>query len=249
MIASARPPLGAAMAILLTLVTLSGGIGPAAMAALMILASVMIAGGWPDALELPSPYGTRVIVAGVGIVSALLTLATASSKHSLWGVLIAGALGVFAAFVHQMFRPHRLGLSVSITGTVAGAMLTAVSGAWVLAQSLAHTALTLGVLTACAGGLAIALLVCATPVRRLVRLLVAVVASAAVTSALAYSLGGMDWWIGALVGIVVGVGASGVHLLLDSVLPAGEPLSSMTTAAAPVATVGVVALLLVKILG
>jgi iron complex transport system permease protein len=248
MIASARPPLGAALAILLTLVTLSGAVGPAAMAVLVVLLSVMIAAGWPDALELPSPVGSRVIVAGTGIVSAVLTLATAATKHSLWGVLIAGAMGVFASFLHQMFRRRRDGLSVSLTGTVAGAMLTAISGAWVLAQALAGTPLTVGVLTACGGGLAIALLVCAVPARKLVRLVAAVVLAIVATAALASALGGMDWWVGALVGAVVGIGASGVHLLLDSVLPAEEPLSSMTTAAAPVATVGVVALLLVRIL-
>ena len=107
MTASERAPLGAALAILLALVSLTGAPSAWLMAALTGLLSLLIGIGWPGLLELPSPRGTRIVVAGTGILAAALTLWTAQGENPLWGVVVATALGIFGAFVHQMLRRER----------------------------------------------------------------------------------------------------------------------------------------------
>ncbi|MCL6422399.1 hypothetical protein Bequi_03200 [Brachybacterium sp. JHP9] len=249
MIASERTPLGAALAVLLALVALTGPHSAALMAALMCLLSIMIGIGWPDLLELASPRGTRIVVAGTGVLAALLTLGTASTDAPLGSVVIACALGIFGAFAHQMVRRERDGLSASLTSTIAGVMLTGISATWVLAQAEATTGSEARMLAACGAGLAITLLITATGLPRLLRLALAVLASAGATAVLMPALTSATWPLGMLVGALLGVGAGGVHLLLGSVLVAKEPLPSLTVAAAPVATIGMVALLAARLLG
>jgi hypothetical protein len=69
------------------------------------------------------------------------------------------------------------------------------------------------------------------------------VVAAGIATALTSVLTTWDWWQGTLLGAVVAVGGGGVHILLDSGLASEEPLPALATAAAPVLTVGVVALL------
>jgi iron complex transport system permease protein len=249
MTASERAPLGAVLAVLLSLVTLTGAASVPLMAALMCLLALLVGIGWPDLLELPSALGSRIVVVGTGMIAALLSLRTAHTGEPLWSVVVACALGIFAAFVHQMLRPRRDELSASLTGTVGGVMLTGISATWVVAQASAVTTAQVGVLAAEGAGLAITLLVTALGMPRMPRLLLAIVASAVATSAMMHTMSGAAWPVGLLVGAVIAVGASGVHLLLGSVLTAREPLPSLAVAAAPVSTVGVVALLTLRLLG
>ncbi|MGP9538543.1 hypothetical protein ACT3SP_11055 [Brachybacterium sp. AOP43-C2-M15] len=243
-----RAPLGAALALLLAVVSLTGPLSPVLMAMAVALMVLLLGIAWPDLLELPSPVGTRVVVVGTGLIGALLTVLGPERFTALSGVVMVCATGVFAAFVHQMIRAERRELTESLTGTVAGVFVTGIAACWVLAQTGAVAAGSTGVVTAVAAGLAATLLLNSTPLPSLPRFAVSALAGLAVTAALAAALAGLWWPVAAAVGLVTAIGASCAHLLTGSSLVAKEPVPSLAVAAVPVATVGVVAHLVVVLL-
>lgn len=236
-----RAPLGAALALLLAVVSLTGPLSPLLMAGALALITLLIGIAWPGLLELPSAMGTRVVVAGSGILGALITVLGPGRFTPISGVVMVCALGMFAAFAHQMVRPERRDLTASLTGTVAGVFVAAISASWIIAQSAAVEAGSTGVVTALAAGLSATLLLNATPLPSLPRLLLSVVAGTGVTLALAATLAGLDVLLGAAIGLVTAIGAGCAHLLTGSSLVAREPVPALAVAAVPVATVGVVA--------
>ncbi|UQN31599.1 hypothetical protein [Brachybacterium kimchii] len=249
MTASERAPLGAVLAVLLSLVTLTGGASVPLMAALLCVLALLVGIGWPDLLELPSALGSRIVIVATGMLAALLSVRTAETGEPLWSVVVACALGIFGAFVHQMLRRGREELSASLTGTVGGVMLTGISATWVVAQADAATPAEVGLLAGSGAGLAVTLLVTALGLPRTPRLILAIVLGAGTTALMMHEMSAIAWPIALLVGAVLAIGASGVHLLLGSVLAAREPLPSLAVAAGPVATIGVVALLTQRLLG
>ena len=243
MTAPERAPLAAALALLLCVVSLTGAASPALMAGGVALLALLIGIGWPELLELPSPTGTRAVVAGTGILGAIVAILSPDRFSPISGVVMLCAAGVFASFVHQMVRKERRQLTESLTGTVAGVFLSGLAACWVIAMSGAVAAATTGMITALTAGLAGTLLLNTTPLKPRVRFPLAVVVGAAVTAVLAVALVSLSPSIAAAVGLVTAIGASSAHLLVGSSLVAREPIASLAVAAVPVATVGVVALL------
>lgn len=241
MTAPERAPLGAALALLLALVSLTGPLSPALMAVAVGVVALLVGIGWPGLLELPSATGTRIVVAATGLLGALVTVLAPERFTPVSGVVMVCATGVFASFVHQMLRPERRGLTESLTGTVAGVFVSGIGACWVIAQNESADLGTGTVVTAIAAGLAATLLLGATPLRALARFSASVLVGAAVTAALAATLAGMAPLVAVLVGLVTAVGASAAQLLVDSSLVARDPLPSLAVAAVPVATVGVLA--------
>lgn len=248
MTAPERAPLGAALALLLTVITLTGHLSPLLMAIAVALVGLMVGLAWPALLELPSPLGTRIVVSAAGAASALITVLAPERISPVTGILIVCAGGVLASFIHQMCRPVRDGLTASLTGTVAGVFVTSLGASWVIAQSQAQVEGMSWLVTAVAAGLAATLLIDATPLPTVVRFVLAVLAGAGTCLALTTQLGGLDLLPGVVLGLVVAVGASCTHLLLGSTLVSRRPGPTLAVAAGPVATVGVVALLAVTLL-
>lgn len=243
-----RAPLGAALALLLAVVSLTGPLSGVLMAVAVSLLVLLLGIAWPDLLELPSPVGTRVVVAGTGIIGALVTVLAPERITPLSGVVMVCAAGVFASFVHQMVRAERRELTESLTGTVAGVFVSGIAACWVLAQTGAVAAGTTEVVTAVSAGLAATLLLNSTPLPPRRRFTLSAVAGAAVTAVLAAALAGLWWPLGIALGAVTAIGASCAHLLTGSSLVSKEPLPSLAVAVAPVATVGVLAHLVVLLL-
>lgn len=243
-----RAPLGAALALLLAVVSLTGVVSPLLMAASVALLALLIGIAWPGLLELPSPGGTFVVVAGTGILGALVTVLAPDRITPISGVVMVCATGVFASFIHQMTRTDRRDLTASLTGTVAGVFVAAIAACWIIAQSAAEEAGTTGVVTSIAAGLAATLLVNATPLPALGRFVLSALGGVGVTMALAVSLAGLGPAVAAAIGLVTAIGASCAHLLTGSSLVAREPVPSLAVAAVPVATVGVAAHLVVVLL-
>lgn len=129
-----RAPLGAALALVIALASLLGSAATAAVLVVAIASVAMISAGWPELLELRSPRGTRTVMALTGVASAVGCWLAPGRLTSLEAIAAVCALGVFGSFVHQMLRADRTGLTASLTGTVAGAMLTGLAGCWVRAQ-------------------------------------------------------------------------------------------------------------------
>lgn len=243
-----RAPLGAALALLLAVVSLTGLPSPVLMAASAALLAVLIGLAWPSLLELPSPGGTRAVVVGTGILGALVTVLAPQRFTTISAVVMVCATGVLAAFVHQMLRKDRRELTESLTGTVAGVFVAGLVPTWAIAQAGAVEAGGSGVVTAIAAGLCATLLVDATPLPSRLRFALSVLTGLAVTAALAIVMAGMGPLLAAGVGLVTAVGASCAHLLTGSSLVSREPVPSLAVAAVPVATVGVVAHLVVLLL-
>ncbi|ASK65352.1 hypothetical protein CFK39_05375 [Brachybacterium avium] len=243
-----RAPLGAALALLLAVVSLTGPLSPLLMAASVALLALLIGIAWPELLELPSPGGTRVVVAGIGILGALVTVLAPERITPITGVVMVCATGVFAAFVHEMVRPERRDLTASLTGTVAGVFVAAIAACWIIAQSAAVAAGSTGVVTSIAAGLAATLLVNSAPLPSLPRFVLSALIGAGVTMALAATLVGLWPALAAGIGLVTAIGGGCAHLLTGSSLVAKEPVPSLAVAAVPVATVGVVAHLVVVLL-
>lgn len=241
MTAPERAPLGAALALLLALVSLTGALSPILMSAAVAAMAVLIGIAWPALLELPSATGTRIVVAGTGVVGALVTAIAPERIAPLSGLVMVCAIGVFGAFVHQMLRRHRRELTASLTGTVAGVLVAGISTCWAIAQASAAADGGSAVLTAIAAGLAAVLLLNAVPVPVLPRLAVAVLVGAAVTTAMAAVLAGIALPVAAGIGLVSAIGGGSAHLLVGSSLTARDAVPSLAVGAVPVATVGVVA--------
>lgn len=248
MTAPERAPLGAALALLMALVALTGAHSPALVAVAVAVIGVAVGIAWPSLLELPSAPGTRLVVGGTGVLGAVGALLIAGRDGAVSAVIMVCAIGVFASFVHQMVRRERTRLTDSLTGTVAGVMLTGLGSCWVLAQVGAVDGGTTGLVAAIALGLAVTLLVDATALPTALRIVLATVLGTALTVYLAGVLAGVDPLPAAAVGLVTSVGACGAHLLLGSALMAKEPAASLAVAGAPVATVGVVTLMAVNLL-
>lgn len=243
-----RAPLGAALALLLAVVSLTGALSPLLMAGALALLALLIGIAWPDLLELPSPGGTRAVVAGTGVLGALVAVLSPERILPTSGIVMVCAIGVFASFVHQMLRSERRELTSSLTGTVAGVFVSAIAACWIVAQSAAVTDGTTGVVTAIAAGLAATLLMNSTPLPSTVRFVLSALAGVGVTAALAGTLSGLGPAVAASIGLVTAIGASCAHLLTGSSLVAKEPVPSLAVAAVPVATVGVVAHLAILLL-
>lgn len=243
-----RAPLGAALALLLCLATLAGGTGVAIVTAVVMVVVVMVAVGWPDLFELPSARGTRIVVALSGIAGALLSALPPDGFGPMLGVATVCAAAVFASFVHQMLRPERTALTASLTGTVAGAVLTGLAGCWIRAEATAASdPVAAGVVTASAAGLCAALLILTIPGRGAIIAPLAVAASTGVSALVLLGLAVPSLLVGTVAGLAVGLGASAAHLLLGSTLVAREPAPSLTVAAAPIATAGVIVLLAARL--
>ncbi|NMA77529.1 MAG: hypothetical protein GX960_09810 [Actinomycetales bacterium] len=244
-----RAPLGAALALLMAVVSLTGSVSPVLMAVAVALLSLLIGIAWPALLELPSPAGTRAVVTGTGLLGALVAVLSPERFSPISGVIMVCAAGVFASFVHQMLRRQRRDLTASLTGTVAGAFVSGIAASWVLAQTGATTGGTGVLVTAVSVGLATTLLLNTAPLPAAARLVLSIAAGAAVTAALAIVLAGVAPLFAVVTGLVTAIGAACAHLLAGSSLVAKESVPSLAVAAVPVATVGVVAHLTVLLLG
>lgn len=248
MTAPERAPLGAALAILLTLVSLTGPASPALMAVAVGALALLAGIGWPNLLELPSALGTRIVIAAVGIMGAAVAVSVPERFTPVSGILMVCAVGVFAAFVQQMLRAERRELTASLTGTVAGVFLSGTAACWVIAQAEAVELGREGLLASIAAGLASTLLLNVTPLPSRARFVLSIVVGAGVTAVLTTALGGiaLPFAIGA--GLLTAIGAGCTQLLVGSSLVAKEPLPSLAVGAVPVATIGVVAHLAVILL-
>jgi hypothetical protein len=244
-----RAPLGAALALLLALVSLTGALSPLLMAISIALLGLLIGIAWPELLELPSPRGTRLVVAGTGIGGALVAILVPERLTPVSALVMLCAIGVFASFVHQMLRRDRRDLTSSLTGTVAGVFLAGLAASWVIAQGDAQASGSAEVVTAVAAGLAATLLLDSTPLPSMPRFVVWFLAGGALTGLLAVSLAGLALPIAAALGAATAIGASSAHLLVGSSLVAHEPVPSLAVAAVPVATVGVLSHLAITLFG
>lgn len=234
--------LSAALVALVALGSFAGGWFAAAAVA---LAAGAMAWGWPDLLDLPSPRGTRTVVALAGAGCAVAVAATRDEPRLRW-LALAVALGVLAEFVHQLARRDaRPRLVESVTGAVTGIAVLASLSALV---ALPDTAVTATGVVVWGGGVVVALAGVLLPWPGRLSYPVGLVAGALVAGL----LGGVFDEETVVVGLVTGALSAATALMLHrmlAVLPAAARAPGwVALAVAPLASSGAVAYVLLRLL-
>lgn len=238
-----RAPLGAALALVVALVSLSGA--PLLMIAMVAVLVVFTAVGWPVLLELATPKGSAAVIAFSGLLTLALVTITAGSAPPLRITAISAAIGTLLAFIHQMQRRTREGLTASLTATVAGTLVAVSSSAWLIVLVDAPQRGALPLVAATAVGGAVALLIAASPLSAGPACVLAALLSGGATLAVGLAAapdGPLGLAVLAGLGAVVGIASASAHVLLASLLRSHEPLAVLAVGAVPLATAGVIAL-------
>lgn len=247
-----RAPLGAALAVVMTLLTLTGQLAPILTMGFVLFLVIFVAFGWPVLTELPTPRGSAAVIGLSGIMGATALLLTAGSYPAFNVAAIALALSVFLAFLHQMARPSRQGLAASLSGTVAGNTIALTASSWLLVVVAATSTGQIPLITALGAGLAVTLLLVSSPLPSLIALICGPVGGVLTTVLLGTVLlgGGTPMVVMlAALGLVMAVATVGSYGLLTSLLRSREPAASLAVAATPVATAGAIALIAVQLVG
>ena len=106
---------------------------PLVMPVLLGLLMVLFAWGWPQLLGVPSPGGSAIVIALVGLGALVGTTVLGSARP----IVPAIGIGVLAAFLQQMMRKEgRPRLTDAISGTVSGLVIAASGAGWVVLESL-----------------------------------------------------------------------------------------------------------------
>lgn len=248
---NARAPLGGVLALVLASAMLLPAHTLAVMAGVLALTIVMFAVGWPALLELPSPRGSGLIIAVMGL-SALAIAYVRQGQVDLTSLLITLiAVSVFLSFAHEMLRPARTHLTLSISGTASGALLAIMTVTWLQAWTFASAKGPgpLLLLVSLTFGAAVAMLALALPVSGRIRIPVAIVGSALVAGVLMALLGGALLVIVLAVagGAIIATAALSIFFLLERVIGAYDPRPFLAMSTAPLALVGILSMLFVRI--
>lgn len=128
---SPRPLVILSTVALSALVALGGFAGPYLVAAGVVLGGLVLAWGWSPLLALPSPRGTSAVLA-LGAVLCTAAVASTGTDPFLRWVPAALAVGVIAAFAHELMRRDgRPRLTESVSGTAAGLAIVSCGAALV----------------------------------------------------------------------------------------------------------------------
>lgn len=239
-----RAPLGAALALVVALVSLAGAPAPILMVAVGAVLTVFTALGWPALLELATPKGSAAVIAVSGLLTLVLVVLTADDAPPLRVAAISAAVGTLLAFIHQMQRRSREGLTVSLTATVAGTLVAVSASAWLIALVDAGQRGTLPLVTATAVGTAVALLIASSPLPAGPACVLGALLGGGTTFTVGLAAAEGTQALIALgaVGAVAGLASASAHVLLASLLRSREPLAALAVGAVPLATAGVIAL-------
>ncbi|MGQ4537587.1 hypothetical protein ACUH94_03515 [Dermabacteraceae bacterium P7074] len=244
---AARTPLGAALGLLIALaVIVGGGYAVYLVALTCAFVIVMLTSGWPDLLELPTPRSTRLVMALTGIAGLVVALST-SVANAAAGIALVMVFAVFASFLQQMLRPERSQLTESLTGTVTGAILAALSAGWMEAV---HASAGIGLIVTAASALVATSFVLALPLPGVAAVPSAIFAGTLVPAFTSYFLLPSEHplLIGAGVGAVIACLSVAITYLLSTVFRAREARAVLTNACAPVAVTGFVVFLAVRMI-
>ena len=168
--------------------------------------------GWTRLLQVPVGWGVGWVVTGTGAVGALV-VAVGGAEALVW-IPTTFALGVIAAFVHQMGRRDgRPRLVESVSATVTGQALVLLGTGWLVADAGTGSA---GVGVVGGLGCAAAALTMTLPWPRALTLPMSVLGGALVAGAVASSVASLP--VGApealVIGAVSGATTAGLHVLL-----------------------------------
>lgn len=245
-----RAPLAGALALVLATIMLTPFAGWGLIAAVTAVI-ILLSFGWPRLLELPSRIGSGVIIALTGL--SAVAIASCARGHVPFSTLVITviATAVFLSFFHEMFRKERSALTLSISGTASGALLSALMVTWLQAFSVAsiagpHAVVLLATLT-CA--IAISLMTLALPLSAKYRVPLAIVSAAVASAVLALFMGFAPAIVGlaAIAGVVISTAALSVFFLVERVIGAYDTLQFLALSTSLLPLVGVLEVLTVRL--
>lgn len=242
---------GAAVAVLVAGAA-AGGTAP--LVAALVLLTVLLAWGWAALLGLPSPRGSRAVVALSGAVSVGVVAVSTDPPYLRW-LPSALALSVLAEFTHQLLRRDmRPRLVESVTGVVTAVVVAAMAAGWLGALRL-HG----GPFEGLGGGLGVVLIGAAAAFASTLATGMPwpqrVTGPSAVLAGLAFAalVGRLLPDYGALGAAALGAAVGVVTAALDrmlAVLPASRQVpAALAAGTAPVAASGLVVYVLGRLLG
>jgi hypothetical protein len=219
------------------------GVWPLAVAAILVVA--VMAWGWPTLVDLPSPRGSASLVA-LGGAACVLAVALSREEPLLQWLALALAGAVVGEFVHQLARRDgRPRLVECVTGTLAGVVVLASMSTWVaLPRTPMQGSAVLLVTVPVAVGLALQ----ALPVPGRLASVFGVEASALLAGLLAGLLPEPSVLAGVLIGLAAGAVAMMLHRLLSVLPPAGSAPAWLALALAPLASTGMVGYVALRLL-
>lgn len=247
---SERAPLTGACALALAAAMALPVYSGETLAGILALFVVLMCVSWPRLLELPSRTGSAIIMALAGLGSLALALIFGTTGLASKLVIVI-AVSLFLSFAHEMLRRERSRLTLSISGTASGALITTLTVIWLKCWSLASTngPATVGFLLAMTMGLALGTLFLALPLPAPARVSGAITLGALTSGflgwALHYPLSIIA--MSALAGAVLCIAALFVFFLLSRVIGASDPRQSLAVAIAPIALTGILALLFLEV--
>lgn len=102
------------------LVAISAFVPSGAVAGIFVVLAGALAWGWPRLVNLPSPRGTTVVLAGTSVALVSVMLLTPADHRTRWAGAIV-SVGLIASFLHQLLRQDgRPRLVISVAGTALG---------------------------------------------------------------------------------------------------------------------------------
>ena len=225
-----RTLLGAAVGLVLTGASF---VGSAAVVAVLAIAAIGLALGWPRLLGLPSPTGSSVVIALTGVFA----IGAAVAVGTLVPLIAVLGFAVVAAFLHEMVRRDgRPRLTESVSGTVTGAVAASSAAGWVVVSEVGPPAV---VITAAGAALTVSALAALLPLERAQAALVASFVGLGVGVAMADVLTGLGTGTGAVLGAGAGLFTSSVRAFFDHYPSSGRPSASSAIGALPVCALGV----------
>lgn len=237
-----RAPLAGALALVLATVILTS-FADVALVGVVSVVIVLLSIGWSRLLELPSPRGSGVIIAVTGLAAVAMSLLSGDRVPFSTLVIIVIATSVFLSFFHEMFRSDRRQLTLSISGTASGALLSALMVTWLQAHATAAAVgpypvivlATLTFATSCA------LLTLALPASGKVRIPIAIAVAVIVTAIIMLVMGAsMPLAIAAAVtaGLIASA-ATSVFFLVERVIGAYDTAQFLALSTSLLPIVGV----------
>lgn len=219
--------------------------GTVAFVSAALLATLVLAIGWPRLLALPSPRGTTAVVA-VGGAMCVVTVGLARNEPLLSWLSLAMAGAVVAEFVHQLARRDgRPRVVESSTGALVGVSLLASMSTWI---ALPQSPIGPGGVVATVAPITLALALQLLPMPARTTAAIGTLAAVLVGALLGGMLDGPTRAAGGVAGGLSAVVALMLHQLLAILPPAGWAPGWLALAVSPLAASGIVGYVTLRLL-
>jgi hypothetical protein len=233
-------------ACLAAMVAVAAYFGTVPLAGAVVVLVLLTAIGWPGLMHLHARGASGFLVALVGLGAALVVDVT-DGEPVLRNLPVVVAMGLLLAFVNELARRRpRTDLVANVSGEVSGIVVAVGCSGW-LAAGLSEEGAALVV--SCAVAIAVAAVVCSTPVRGWAGIGLAVVLAAGAGAGVARALPRIDWPSGLWAGLGAGIVVTSVTALFGHVPSARGRWASASAATVPVAVGGILIFVIGRLLG